>query len=389
MAKMKLTPRAFAALLPLTLTLSACGGGGEAVEDARKAELEKKPGSAFIADDVASGKAALDRVIEPLFNGSIGGETRALIVMHNGEIVAERYAPGFDKDTPLIGWSMSKSVTAVLIGLLITDGRLQLDDPAPVPHWQSPGDPRGAITIRHLLHMSAGLDHTEALGPESKKEVYDGDATRMLFLDGAADMAGYAEKRMLEAKPGTKYEYSTATTVILADIITRALTDSDDPKVRAAAVTEFAKGRLFDPVGMDSMAMEFDAAGTMVGGSYIHATARDWAKFGELLRNNGSVRGAQIVPGSWIRWMKEPAPTNAAYGGQIWRNVARTDGQDEVILFPGLAPSNTIAAQGHYGQYVITSPDQRLTVVRLGFTEGNRDDLTQQLGRIFALFPAS
>ncbi len=387
MAKMKLSARLFGAILPTTLMVSACGGTEPA--DVRKAELEKKPGTAMIADDIASGKAALDRVITPLFDGSIGGETRALIVMHNGKIVAERYAPGFDKETPLIGWSMSKSVTAVLMGLLITDGRLQLDDPAPVPHWQSPGDPRGAITIRHLLHMSAGLDHTEALGPESKGEVYDGDATRMLFLDGAADMAGYAEKRMLEAKPGTKYEYSTATTVILSDIITRSLTSSDDPKVRAAAVTEFAKGRLFDPVGMKSMTLEFDAAGTMVGGSYIHATARDWAKFGELLRNNGAVRGAQIVPGSWIRWMKEPAPTNAAYGGHIWRNTARTDGVDDVELFPGLAPANVIAALGHYGQYVITSPDQRLTVVRIGFTEGNRDDLVQQLGRIFALFPAS
>lgn len=388
MAKLKLPRRASVALVPVVLALSACGGGAEP-EDVRNAELEKKPGSSFIADDVVSGKAALDRVIAPLFDGSIGGETRAVIVMRGGEIVAERYAPGFDKDTPLIGWSMSKSVTAVLMGLLITDGRLQLDDPAPVPHWQSPGDPRGAITIRHLLHMSAGLDHNEALGPESKGEVYDGDATRMLFLDGAPDMAGYAEKRMLEAKPGAKFEYSTATTVILSDIITRSLTSSDDPKVRAAAVAEFAKGRLFDPVGMKSMTLEFDAAGTMVGGSYVHATARDWAKFGELLRNNGAVRGAQIVPGSWIRWMKEPAPTNAAYGGHIWRNTARTDGVDEVELFPGLAPANVIAAQGHYGQYVITSPDQRLTVVRLGFTEGNRDDLVQQLGRIFALFPAS
>ncbi len=143
--------------------------------------------------------------IAPFFEDPALAETRALLVMHGGRIVAERYAPGYGPDSRLISWSMAKSVTGTLIGMMVADGLLVLDDPAPVPEWSSPGDPRAKITLRHLLHVSSGLDHTEMA--EGDKAIYEADTTRLLFLDGRENVARYAEKRNLEANPGSKFEY--------------------------------------------------------------------------------------------------------------------------------------------------------------------------------------
>lgn len=341
----------------------------------------------YIAASITVDRAALDARIEPLFSDPELAETRAFIVMRYGDVVAERYGAGYSAETPLISWSMEKSVTAVLIGMLVADGRLRLDAPAPIPEWQSPGDPRRDITLRHLLHMASGIDHSEGLDPDEPGEIYDGDTTRMLFLEGADDMARYAEGRPMEAEPGQKFEYSSATTVILADIIARTLTESRDPARRMAVVRDFARGRLFDPVGMDSAVVEFDRAGTMIGGSIMHATARDWAKFGEFLRTGGSIGGAQLVPRKWIEFMRTPSTTNAVYGGHIWLN-ARAGADGLPILFPDEAPPSTFAALGHLGQYVIVSPEQGLTVVRLGKTQDEqRAPVREQLGRIVNLFP--
>lgn len=363
--------------------LAACSGDDQTAQQTEAAD----DGRFFIAQDASPGRDMLASMIDPLFNGDLPGQSRALVIMQGGKIVAERYADGFDADTPLIGWSLSKSVTAVLIGILVTDGRLALDEPAPVPAWSSPGDPRRHITLRQLLHMSSGLSHEEGLEAATDIPVYEGDTARMLYLDGAEDMSQYAERRPLEAEPGSHFEYSTPTSIILSDIIAGALTRSQNPDIRRQRVLQFIEGRLIQPLGLDSMTPEFDARGTMVGGAYIHATARDWAKFAEFLRNNGSVAGAQIVPSTWLRFMKAPAPTNAAYGGHIWRNVPRTDGGEQ-LLFPGLAPDNLIAGLGHYGQFMLVSPDQRLVIVRLGMNEtGDLPEITQHLGRLVALFP--
>src|SRR5690606_24793981 len=143
---------------------------------------------------------------------------------------------------------------------------------------------------------------------------------RMLFLDGRNDMAAYAEAQPLEAEPGRKFEYSSATTVILSDLAARPLTETRDPVFRRRAVHDYLRTRLLDPVGMQSAVVEFDAAGTMIGSSMMHATARDWGRFGEFLRNGGAVRGAQLVPRGWIDFMKTPSPRNAAYGAQLWLN---------------------------------------------------------------------
>ena len=322
------------------------------------------------------------RAVDAFFTDEAAEETRAVLVVHRGEIVAERYGEGYGPQTRFASWSMAKSITAVMIGLLVSDGRLRLDETAPIPRWQRSGDPRGEITLRQLLQMRSGLRHTENGEP-----VHSSDEVRMLFLDGRDDMAVWAEAQPLEAEPGKKFEYSSATTVILADIAARALTDSRDPATRRIAVAEYLRTRLFDPVGMKSMVPEFDAAGTLIGSSLIHGTARDWAKFGEFLRNGGSVKGAQIVPRGWIEFMTRPSPRNPAYGAQIWLNRSQPDGS--TVLFPGSAPKSAFAAIGHLGQYVVASPAQKLTIVRLGKTQPeNRDAVVQRIGDIAALYPS-
>jgi len=343
------------------------------------------PGETYIVDDAVVGKEKLAEAIAPFFEDPALAETRALVVMQGGRVIAERYAPGYGPDTRLISWSMAKSVTATLVGLMVADGRLALDEPAPVPEWQTPRDGRAAITLRHLLHMSSGLDHTEMA--EGEVEIFDADTPRMLFLDGRENVARYAETRPLEADPGKKFEYSSATSNILADIMTRSLTESKDPEVRRDAMLEYARGRLFEPLGMTSAVPQFDRNGTMLGGSMIHATARDWAKFGEFLRNNGSVRAAQLLPTSWTRFMKTPSPNDNSYGAHIWLNRTRDNGQDQV-LFPGKAPSDVFAALGHLGQFVIVSPQHRLTIVRLGKTPDDKlDPLDDQFAKLIGIFP--
>lgn len=328
----------------------------------------------------------LARAVDALFTDVAADETRAVLVLYQGQIVAERYAPGYGKDTRFAGWSLSSSVVGALTGLLVSDGRLRLDETAPVPNWQRPGDPRGAITLRQLLQMRSGLRHHETA--DAGQPRYRSYQTRMLFLDGRDDMAAWAEAQPLEAVPGTRFEYSTASSVILADLAARALTTGADPALRRTAVSDYLHTRLLEPLGMKSAVPEFDAAGTLIGGAMMHATTRDWAKFGEFLRNGGAVKGAQIVPHGWIEFMTKPSPQNPAYGAQIWLNRPRPKG--ESVLFPDSAPQSLFAAVGHLGQYVIVSPRQQLTVVRLGKTDDTAlAPVRERLADIVSLFPRS
>ncbi len=303
------------------------------------------------------------------------GETRALLVLRDGEPVYERYAPGFGPESKLISWSMAKSITAVLTGFLVADGQLSLDGPAPVAAWQRSGDPRGTITLRHLLHMTAGLEHVEVGDP-----VWNGDTVDMLFGPGATDMAGFAEAKPAAAQPGEVFNYSSATSVILADIIAGALTPSRNAQARREAMRDFIHGRLIEPLGMTSLTPEFDAWGTMIGGSIMHATARDYAKFGEFLRNHGVVNGQRLLPETWMRFMLTPSANDAGYGGHIWLNRRRPPGA-EPRLWPDRGPNDLFACIGHQGQYIIVSPSQRVTIVRLGMT---RDDQFPALRRHLA-----
>lgn len=290
------------------------------------------------------------------------GQTRALLVLRDGDLIYERYGVGFGPDSKLISWSMAKSITAVLTGFLVADGQLSLDGPAPVEAWQRSGDPRGAITLRSLLHMSSGLEHVENGDP-----VWEGDTVAMLFGGGAGDMAGFAEAKPAAAQPDEVFNYSSATSVILSDILADTLTPSKSPEARRDAMRDFIGGRLIEPLGMTSLTPEFDAHGTMIGGSIMHATARDYARFGEFLRNHGVVNGQRLLPETWIRFMLTPSRNDAGYGGHIWLNRRRPAGA-QPALWPDRGPNDLFACIGHQGQYIIVSPSQRVTIVRLGVT---------------------
>ena len=374
---MILRSRSLIALVLASTSLATCGGPGPAEEPPLSEEA-----MAAVTDNAGAPRKALAREIDDLFEMEGLGDTRALVVMHDGQIAAERYGEDYDADTRFVSWSMAKTVTAMLIGQLVGDGLLRLDAPAPVPRWQRSGDPRADITLRHLLQMRSGLEHTEAGDPP-----YESSEVRMLFLEERDDMAGFATAQPPEAEPGERFEYSSNTTVILADIAARALTESSDPDERRRAVSDYLHARLFDPLGMDSMVLEFDRAGTLIGGSLMHADARDWAKLGELLRRKGSHRGEQLVPRSWVEEMVKSSPASPHYGLQTWLN--RPNGEDEHPLFPNRAPQSAFAMIGHMGQYVFVSPEQGLTVVRLGHSDAaERKAMLQQLADIIELYPA-
>lgn len=370
-----LFPIASLAVLP---ALASCGEAPPQVPELSDTAL------AAVSEDAGAPRRQLAREVDDLFTREGQGETRALVVMHDGKIAAERYAPGYGPDTRFVSWSMAKTVTAVVIGMLVADGRLRLDESAPVPMWQRPGDPRGEITLRQLLQMRSGLRHTEAGDP-----LYESSEVRMLFLDGRDDMARWAKEQPLEAEPGAKFEYSSNTSVILADIATRVLTASDDPDDRRRTMAEFLRARLFGPLGMDSMVPEFDASGTLIGGSLIHGTARDWARFGEFLRRKGQAPGGeQLLPSRWVEQMLTPSPRSPHYGFHVWLNRPAGDVEAHHPLFPDRGPRSLFALSGHMGQYVIVSPRQRLTIVRLGHSSREeRVALMQQLADVVELYP--
>jgi CubicO group peptidase (beta-lactamase class C family) len=339
---------------------------------------------AAITDKAGAPRDQLAREIDDLFTLPGLGETRAVVLMANGELAGERYGPGYDKDTRFISWSMAKTVTGVAIGMLVADGLLSLDEPAPVEQWQRRGDPRSDITLRHLLQMRSGLRHIEAGDPP-----YESSEVRMLFLDGRDDMARWAREQPLEHEPGENFVYSSNTSVILADIATNALTTSKEPAVRAKAMRTFLQERLFGPLGMGSMVLEFDASGTLIGGSLMHATARDWAKLGEFLRRKGRAPdGAQLLPSRWVEAMLDPSPASPHYGFQTWLNrpIPGSDGGHP--LFPDRAPQSLFSLIGHMGQYVLVSPEQGVTLVRLGHSESKeRVAMLQEAADLLALYP--
>ncbi|MFO6446728.1 serine hydrolase domain-containing protein [Erythrobacter sp. NE805] len=368
-----------ALLAPALLTLASCGAAP--VGEAPLSEAAK----AAVTNNAGAPKDQLARQVDDLFTLPGLGETRAVVVMADGKIAAERYAEGYDRNTRFVSWSMAKTVTGVLIGMLVADGLLALDEPAPVPLWQRPGDPRAEITIRELLQMRSGLRHTESGDPP-----YESSEVRMLFLDGRDNMAKWAEEQPLEAEPGRKFEYSSNTSVILADIAARALTASDKPEARRKAVADYLHQRLFGPLGMTSMVPEFDASGTLIGGSLMHATARDWAKFGEFLRLKGRTpAGEQLVPQRWVEAMVTPSPRSPHYGFQIWLNRPLPKGEEHP-LFPDRAPHSLFSLIGHMGQYVLVSPSQRVTLVRLGHSDpAERPPMLQQAADVLELYPTS
>jgi CubicO group peptidase (beta-lactamase class C family) len=275
-----------------------------------------------------------------------GPGMRAVVVAHNGRIVGERYGDGFGPETPLLGWSMTKTVTAAIIGALVGEDRLSLDQDGLFEEWDI--DERGTITIADLMAMSSGLEFNEDYGDVT-------DVTRMLYLQ--PDMATFAADKPLAGPIGETFTYSSGTTLLLSRIWQNAF---DDP----AEAFAFPREALFTPIGMTSAVLEPDASGTFVGSSYLYATGRDWARFGQFLLDEGQWRGQQVLPEGFVSWMREEAPASEGkYGrGQVW-----LEGSDAGASASGL-PQDTFWLRGHDGQTVAVVPSQRLVVVRLGLT---------------------
>ena len=280
-------------------------------------------------------------------------QTRAVVVAYDGNPIAERYPPGFHKDMPLGGWSMTKSVTNALVGILVGRKQLDLQAPAPVSAWRAPGDPRRDITLGHLLRMTSGLAFEERYAPLA-------DATDMLY--GSADFGAYAAAKPLIHPPGTHWSYSTGTTNIICGILKRAA--GGGPQDHLA----FARRELFDKLGMLSALIEPDPSGTIVGSSYMMATARDWARFGQLYLDDGIWNGERILPRGWVAYSTTPTPAapDGRYGAHFWLNSG-PPGRPEARRWPEL-PADLYFADGFQCQRVIVLPSRRLVVVRLGLT---------------------
>jgi CubicO group peptidase (beta-lactamase class C family) len=307
--------------------------------------------------------ASLDALIkDPLLAGP---GARAIVVVDHGRIVGEYYGPGFEPHTPLLGWSMTKTVMAGVIGMLIKDGKLSL---AQAGFW--PGhDGRERIRLKDLLAMSSGLQWNEGYGAVS-------DITRMLYLQ--PDMAAFARSSPLAHPPGEEWLYSTGTAVILSRIAQDAL-DHGAPKTQE--LSTFIKGRLFNPLGITSATIEPDEHGTLVGSSYMYATARDWARYGLFLLQDGVWQGEELLPPGYVSMMA--APVEASHGqygmGQtwLWGSDAVTPGVNPDAAF-GIPP-DAFWMSGHDGQRVCIIKSRQLVIVRLGLTPSTSGYAPQRL----------
>lgn len=289
--------------------------------------------------------------------------TRAVIVLYDGQIIAERYADGFDKNSLLIGWSMTKSLTNAVVGLLVHEGKLKLDAPAPVSRWEH--DARSMITLHHLLQASSGLEWVEDYGSP-------GHATNMLFKKKDAGL--YAAATPAAHEPGKFFQYSSGTSNIVSRIVRETLGDS--------VYYQFPFKRIFYKTGMYSLVIEPDAGGTFVGSSFSFATARDWARFGLLYMQDGMWNGERILPEGWVQYTTTPAPAapQGKYGAHFWLN-AGDPAHPEDRLYPS-APKDMFWADGYEGQNVFIMPSQKLVVVKLSLTHGNFMDDDKFLAEI-------
>ncbi|HNJ97375.1 MAG TPA: serine hydrolase [Ilumatobacteraceae bacterium] len=281
------------------------------------------------------------------------GISLALVVMQGGDVVFERYGTQPDtvfgrgglvgQDTTLVSWSMAKSITHAAVGVLVGEGRMVLDAPAPVPAWR--GTAKEAITLQHLLNMRDGLQWVEDYVDDSISHCIE-----MLFGGGSADVAAYAAAREVAHSPGVVWNYSSGTTNIVARIVGDAVGGGKD------GMEAFLRERIFEPVGMSTAIPRFDDSGTFIGSSYVYASARDFARFGELYRNDGvSADGRRVVPAGWREHARAFTATDPEgefdYGAHwwLWRD------------YPG-----SFAAHGYEGQYTVVVPDRELVVTHLG-----------------------
>ncbi len=273
--------------------------------------------------------------------------TKAVVIVRDGHVIAERYASGYGIDTPLLGYSASKSIINALLGILVRQHKLAVDQPAPIAAWSDPNDSRHAITIDELERMTSGLAVDEN-GPTSP-------VSKMLYLE--RDMASYAESVGLEAPPGTVWNYTSGNTLILSRIIRDAVGG------HTSDVVGFARRELFEPLGMRHVTMEFDATGTPIGSTYILASARDWTRFGMLYLDGGVIAGHRILPEGWVSYSFTPT-LESDYGAGWWTN--RGSNRNARGRVRGGMPVDSFYASGLLGQRVVIIPSERLVITRFG-----------------------
>ncbi|HVF32587.1 MAG TPA: serine hydrolase [Acidimicrobiales bacterium] len=302
----------------------------------------------------------LDRAFDPDPHNPLA-RTFAVVVVHRGRLVAERYADALEHldappepvgpTTPLLSWSMAKSFLHALVGMLVADGRLDPDAPADVPLWrETDDDPRRAITLRHLLEMRDGLDFLEDYVDGERSDVIN-----MLWGAGQADVARFAADRAWRAEPGERFNYSSGTTTVVSGIVARLLGAGEPYET-------FLQEQLFDAIGMTSAHATFDDAGTFIASSFVYATARDFARFGLLYLRDGAWDGRRLLPPGWVDTARTQQATDAENGnGYGWQWWVRADD-----------PAGTFWAHGYEGQSIVVCPAADLVLVRLGKTPAER-----------------
>ncbi|WP_061022441.1 serine hydrolase [Bradyrhizobium sp. CCH5-F6] len=329
-------------------------GAGIAPVEPQPALLPEIAGPAIVPPQSPALAAALDRAftepVQPPYR-----RTRALVVMKSGRVIAERYADGIGPETLLLGFSMTKSVISALTGVLVRQGKLKLDGPAPVAAWKDRDDPRHAITVDQLLRHTAGL----ALGSSlqaSLGSVFE-PVNRMKFVE--TDMAAYAASIPLETAPGTAWNYHDGNSMILSQLIRNAVGGSPADALR------FARRELFGPLGMRRVVLQVDGSGTIEGSSEMLASARDWARFGQLYLDDGVAGGKRILPEGWVSYTATPTPNAwVGIGAGFWTNHGDSFGANFRVKHGW--PRDAFFAKGTIGQYTIVIPSERLVIVRLG-----------------------
>lgn len=278
-----------------------------------------------------------------------GGYAFSFLIMHKGVPVVEKYNLGINAKTRLLSWSMAKSFTNALAGIMVMDGKWDINAPAEIPEWK--GDERKNITINNLLQMQSGLDWNEDYGNRS-------DVTVMLH--DKADFARFAYDKPLKYAPGTLWYYSSGTTNIVNHLMRKTIGNDSE-------YYKFAANRLFNKIGMPDAVFELDASGTQVGSSYIYATTRDYARFALLYMNDGFFNGERILPEGWVKYSAAQATdSQGKYGAGFWLN---SDGG-----IPS-APKNMYRCQGHNGQRIFMLPDEELAIVVLGYSPRKTNDI--------------
>lgn len=303
--------------------------------------------------------AALERALDDAF-AAVGwsgkSDTRALLAVHRGRLVVERYADGFDRETRFHSWSMAKTITQALVGILVHRRRIDLDTAPGFSAWSASGDPRAALTIRHLIHMNTGLANADGFEDDDLSGSF---VSRLLFGAGSSDVVRYAADVPLDGSPGKRWAYSTGTSMLLADVVARAVGDGRQDTI------DFMRSALFERIGMRSAEPEFDRAGNFLGGGFVWANARDWARFGLLYLRDGRWEGERVFGEGWVDFSRTPAPAenNRVFGAHLW--LRDTPGEGQFPVMAGL-PDATFGASGNSGQYVLVIPTHELVLVRLG-----------------------